>query len=67
MRTVTLHNLASTAIDRPATLVAAACPQGRSYELPMSMTSNLPWSNEILVEGAAFARGSKDPIQEALL
>lgn len=29
--------------------------------------SNPAWCNEIFVEGAAFARGSKDPIQEALL
>ena len=74
MRTVTLHNLDTV----QATTVAATCPQGRSYGgsmLPGSMLPesvlptmrNLPWANEILVEGAAFARGSKDPIQEALL
>lgn len=61
MRTVTQHNLATT----KGTTVPFTCPraQGLSYG---SMMSNRPWSNEILVEGAAFARGS-DPSQEALL
>jgi hypothetical protein len=66
MRTVTLHKL----LDTKATTVAAVCPQGRSYQgsgTPSLSMRNRPWSNEILVEGAAFARGSNDPIQEALL
>lgn len=66
MRTATLHNLATT----KATLVAFVCQpaRGRSYEgFGTPSMRNLPWSNEILVEGAAFARGSKDQIQEALL
>jgi hypothetical protein len=64
MRTATLHNSATT----QATSVAPVCPQGRTYAgLGSMMSSDRPWSNEILVEGAAFARGSKDPIQEALL
>jgi hypothetical protein len=60
MRTATLHNLPHT----QATTVA--CAMQGSYR----GTSVRPWrslNEEILVEGAAFARGSKDPIQEALL
>ncbi len=69
MRTVTLHKL----LDTKATPVATGCPlaQGRSYQGTETLSTlsmrNLPWSNEILVEGAAFARGSNDQIQEALL
>lgn len=63
MRTAKLHNLPAT----QATTVACAM-QGCSYRGTSSHTVR-PWSlnEEILVEGAAFARGSKDPIQEALL
>jgi len=41
--------------------------QGCFYRGMRLVSSNRPWSNEISVEGAAFGRGSKDPIQEALL
>ena len=68
MRTATLHNL-------PTTQAIAACETRKMRRQGCSVTgyaggalvSNLPWSLQILVEGAAFARGSKDPIQEALL
>ena len=67
MRTSTLHKLLNT----KATPVATVCLQGRSYQGSETLSTlsmrNLPWSNEILVEGAAFARGSNDQIQEALL
>ena len=62
MTTETLHNLATS----QATPVAATCPQVRSYRRSGISMPSMPWSNEIFVEGAAFARGSKDP-QEALL
>jgi hypothetical protein len=63
MRTLTLHNSANT----QATLVALRS-QGFYRPVCPAMVMSRPWSNEtILVEGAAFAGGSKDPTQEALL
>lgn len=63
MRTVTLHNLANVR----ATTVAGT-QQGSYRPTCVAIGMSRPWSNEtILVEGAAFARGSKDPTQEALL
>lgn len=68
MRTATLHNLPTTqATDDRRSGVTQACSAGQ-YPVE-GLGSMRPWSlnHEILVEGAAFARGSKDPIQEALL
>jgi hypothetical protein len=61
MTTAKLHNL-------PATQASACAMQGCAYRgtTPHAVR---PWlsNEEILVEGAAFGRGSNDPIQEALL
>lgn len=63
MRTETLHNLQTT----QATACAVAM-QGSYLGSKVSIRPSIfAWCNEIFVEGPAFARGSSDPIQEALL
>ena len=68
MRTATLHNLPTTQAHACAVLMqGCSAYQILGGSLVSIRPSNPAWCNEIFVEGAAFARGSKDPIQEALL
>jgi hypothetical protein len=67
MKTSTLHNLPRTQANACETHTMRRQGCSVAGYAGGALVSNLPWSFEILVEGAAFARGSKDPIQEALL